>query len=179
MADLGKAYVQIIPSAKGIKGKITQALKGESNSAGISSGQTVGGRLVSTAKKIIVAAGIGKAIGVSVTEGAHLEQSLGGVETIFKGSADKVVANARKAYATAGVSANDYMEGVVSFGASLMQATGNNADKAARIADMAFRDMSDKLIVRVKHIELNQRCAYKKKTSVCANGENLNYLSVA
>lgn len=143
MADLGKAYVQIIPSAKGIKGKITQALKGESNSAGISSGQTVGGRLVSTAKKIIVAAGIGKAIGASVTEGAHLEQSLGGVETIFKGSADKVVANAKKAYATAGTSANDYMEGVVSFGASLMQATGQNADKAARIADMAFRDMSD------------------------------------
>lgn len=143
MADLGKAYVQIIPSAKGIKGKITQALKGESSEAGINSGQTLGGKLVSTAKKIIVAAGIGKAIGASVTEGAHLEQSLGGVETIFKGSADKVVANARKAYATAGTSANDYMEGVVSFGASLMQATGNNADKAARIADMAFRDMSD------------------------------------
>ena len=74
---------------------------------------------------------------------ADLEQNLGGVETLFGKDADKVVANAKKAYQTAGVSANEYMQGVTSFSASLLQSLGGDTSKAADIADMAFRDMSD------------------------------------
>ena len=141
--ELGKAYVQIIPSAKGISGKISSALKGESQAAGTSSGQIIGSNLVSKLKTVIAAAGIGKAIAASVTEGAKLEQSLGGVETLFKENADLVVKNARQAYKTAGVSSNEYMEGVTSFAASLLQSTSGNTKKAAEISDMAYRDMSD------------------------------------
>lgn len=74
---------------------------------------------------------------------ADLEQNLGGVETLFKKNADLVVANAKKAYQTAGVSANEYMQGVTSFAASLLQATSGNTKKAAEVSDMAFKDMSD------------------------------------
>ncbi|WP_010247746.1 phage tail protein [Peptoniphilus rhinitidis] len=141
--ELGKAYVQIIPSAKGISGKITSALKGESQSAGTSSGGIIGANLVSKLKAVVAAAGIGKAIAASVSEGAKLEQSLGGVETLFKENADLVVKNAREAYKTAGVSSNEYMEGVTSFAASLLQSTAGNTKKAAEVSDMAYRDMSD------------------------------------
>ena len=74
---------------------------------------------------------------------ADLEQNLGGVETLFKENADKVVKNAKEAYKTAGVSANEYMQGVTSFAASLLQSTAGNTEKAADVADMAFKDMSD------------------------------------
>lgn len=74
---------------------------------------------------------------------ADLEQNLGGVETLFKKNADKVVENAKKAYQTAGVSANEYMQGVTSFAASLLQSTAGDTEKAADIADMAFTDMAD------------------------------------
>ena len=74
---------------------------------------------------------------------ADYEQNLGGVETLFKDSSDKVVENAKNAYKTAGVSANEYMQGVTSFSASLLQSLGGDTAKAADVADMAFRDMSD------------------------------------
>lgn len=141
--ELGKAYVQIVPSAQGISGKISNILRPEAQSAGTSSGGILGSSLVSKLKTVIAAAGIGKAIKAAVTEGANLEQSLGGVETLFKENADLVVKNAREAYKTAGVSANEYMEGVTSFAASLLQSTSGDTKKAAEISDMAYRDMSD------------------------------------
>ena len=79
----------------------------------------------------------------SLQSRADLEQNLGGVETLFKKSADLVVKNAEIAYKTAGVSANEYMQGVTSFAASLLQSTAGNTEKAAEISDMAFKDMSD------------------------------------
>ena len=90
-----------------------------------------------------VGSAIGKVIEKGIKSYAALEQNIGGVETLFKDNADKVVKNAQQAYKTAGVSANEYMEGVTSFAASLLQSTGNDTAKAADIADMAFRDMSD------------------------------------
>ena len=78
-----------------------------------------------------------------VAEYGKLEQSIGGVETLFKDSADTVIANAKKAYETAGVDANKYMEQVTSFSASLLQATGGDTVKAAKTADMAIIDMAD------------------------------------
>lgn len=74
---------------------------------------------------------------------ASLEQNVGGVETLFKGSADTVIANAKRAYTTAGMSANQYMETVTSFSASLLQSLGGDTEKAAAAADQAIIDMSD------------------------------------
>lgn len=74
---------------------------------------------------------------------ADLEQNLGGVETLFKENADKVVENAKKAYQTAGISANQYMEQATSFSAVLVRNLGGDTKKAAELTDMAIRDMSD------------------------------------
>lgn len=141
--ELAKAYVQIIPSAKGIKQQLSEILGKEVGPVGDEAGQTVGNKLVSKIKGIIVAAGIGKALQQSLTQGAALQQSLGGIETLFKDSADKVVANAKNAYKTAGMSANEYMESVTSFSASLLQGLAGDTNKAADVADMALTDMSD------------------------------------
>ncbi|GEO48460.1 phage tail protein [Companilactobacillus kimchii] len=141
--ELGKAYVQIIPSAKGIGGSIKGQLDPEAASAGSSAGESLSSKLISVVKAAIVTAGIGKAIGASITEGAKLQQSLGGVETIFKKSAGKVKQYASQAYRTAGMSANDYMENVTSFSSSLLQSLGGNTGKAAKVANMAMIDMSD------------------------------------
>ena len=78
-----------------------------------------------------------------ISEGAALQQSLGGVETLFKGSADKVKAYADEAFRTAGLSANAYMENVTSFSASLLQSLGGDTEKAADVANRAMIDMSD------------------------------------
>lgn len=142
MADgtkLADAYVQIIPSAKGIKGKITEQLGGEADSAGKSAGLSI----ASAIKGAIAAAGIGAALKAAINEGANLQQSLGGIETLFKDSADKVVENAKMAYKTAGMSANEYMETVTSFSASLLQGLAGDTGKAADVADMALTDMAD------------------------------------
>lgn len=79
---------------------------------------------------------------VSSSYGA-LQQSIGGIETLFKDSADKVIKNANNAYTTAGISANEYMQQVTSFSASLLQALGGDTEKACESADMAIRDMAD------------------------------------
>lgn len=137
--ELAKAYVQIIPSAEGIQGRIRKELEPEADSAGSS----FGGKMVGMIKKVIAIAAIGKALSASISEGAALEQSLGGIETLFKDSADKVKANAAKAYQTAGMSANDYMELTTSFSASLLSSLAGDTSKAADVADMAMVDMSD------------------------------------
>ena len=137
--ELAKAYVQIIPSAEGIQGRIQKEIEPEADSAGSS----FGGKMVGMIKKVIAAAAIGKALSASISEGAALEQSLGGIETLFKDSADKVKANAAKAYQTAGMSANDYMELTTSFSASLLSSLAGDTSKAADVADMAMVDMSD------------------------------------
>lgn len=140
---LGKAYVQIIPSAKGISAKIGEALGNAPAKAGDAAGQSMGSSLVGKLKAVIAAAGIGAAFSKALGEGAALEQSLGGVETLFKESADTVKQYAAEAYKTAGVSSNDYMEQVTSFSASLLQSLGGDTAKAAEYANRALVDMSD------------------------------------
>ena len=141
--ELGKAYVQIIPSARGITGMIQKEMGGEVASAGASSGKSLGSNLIGALKGAIAAAGIGKAIGVALSEGAALQQSLGGIDTLFKASAEKVKGFANEAYRTTGLSANAYMENVTGFSASLLQSLGGDTDKAADVANMAMIDMSD------------------------------------
>ena len=141
--ELAKAYVQIIPSAQGIGGQIKKELGGEVEPAAEETGVSAGQKLFGAIRKIAAAAGIGKVIKDSIVAGADLEQSIGGIETLFKESADQVIANAKRAYQTAGMSANDYMELTTGFSASLLSSLGNDTAKAADVADMAMTDMSD------------------------------------
>lgn len=138
---VARAYVQIVPSAEGIKGSITSALGGEASSAG----SQLGSILSTGIKGAVVAgvAGLGAIIGGALTEGGALQQSLGGVETLFKDSAGQVIAAANEAYRTAGVSANSYMEQVTSFSATLLQGLGGDTAAAASYADKAIVQMSD------------------------------------
>lgn len=143
MSDIGTAYVQIVPSAKGISGSIQKVLGGEADAAGAAAGGKISGKI----KGALAAAGIGAALGAGITksikEGANLEQAIGGIETLFKDSSDQMIKNADNAFRTAGISANTYMEQATSFSASLLQSTGGDTQKAAKAADQAIIDMSD------------------------------------
>lgn len=141
--SVAKAYVQVIPSAEGIKGKLSDVFNREMPSAGQSAGGVFGSNLVGKIKGLIAAAGIGKILSDSLQAGAALQQSLGGIETLFKDSASTVIANAEKAYKTAGMSANEYMETVTGFSASLLQSLGGDTAAAASAADVALQDMAD------------------------------------
>lgn len=141
--ELGKAYVQIVPSAKGISGSVSKIIDPESEKAGKTGGASFTKTFASFAKKALIAVGIGKMIGDALNEGGQLQQSIGGIETLFKDSADKMKAFAADAYKTVGVSANQYMQNVTGFSASLLQSLGGDTSKAADIANMAMIDMSD------------------------------------
>lgn len=107
------------------------------------------GTAVATAAKVGAAAVGAAATGIAaltksaVENYAEYEQLVGGVETLFKDSAGIVQEYAANAYKTAGLSANDYMETVTSFSASLLQSLGGDTEAAAKYADMAITDMSD------------------------------------
>lgn len=137
--ELAKAYVQIVPSAQGIKGSITSVLSPEADSAGKKAGSGIAGAI----KKAITTAGIGIALKKAITEGAALEQSIGGIETLFKDSAGTMKKYAQEAYKTAGVSANSYMEQATSFSASLLQSVSGDTKAAAEAANQAIIDMAD------------------------------------
>ena len=141
--ELGKAYVQIVPSAQGIKSALTEMFDEETDGLGEQTGQSIGQKLVGTLKNVIVAAGIGKIISDSINMGGALQQSLGGVETLFKDSADTVKEYAAQAYRTVGLSANDYMEQTTSFAASLLSSVSQDTNAAAQLANMAMVDMAD------------------------------------
>lgn len=109
----------------------------------------ISGKMKELGTKVVIPVAIAAAtattavVGASVSEGAKLEQSRGGVETLFKDDADTVKANADKAFETAGLSANDYMEQVTSFSASLLNSLKGDTAKAATVADQAMVDMAD------------------------------------
>lgn len=112
------------------------------------SNSKVGSALASIGK--VTAVGMGAAataVGVvaksAVDAYADYEQLTGGVETLFKDSADTVMSYAENAYQTAGMSANNYMETVTGFSARLLQGLGGDTEAAAKVADMAITDMAD------------------------------------
>lgn len=113
--------------------------------AGLSSIKNMMGTLAKGVTIAVGAAGVGltAVVGGSLRSGADMEQNIGGVETLFKDSSDVVKANADKAFKTAGLSANSYMETVTGFSASLLQSLGGDTAKAADMADMAIIDMAD------------------------------------
>ncbi len=157
--QLGKAYVQIVPSMQGLASELRRAF-GESMPEGHKFGSSLGGKVVSgfgsTIKKgfalaakagiatiSAASAGIGAIVKSSASAYADYEQNIGGIETLFKDNADTVVKYASEAYKTAGISANDYMQNVTSFSASLLQGLGGDTAQAAEIANEAMVDMSD------------------------------------
>lgn len=143
--ELGQAYVQIMPSAKGISGSMSGILDPEAESAGNSAGLKIGSALKVAAIAGVVATGaaLGKLISSSLSEGADLQQSLGGVETLFKDNADKVKKYATEGYKTAGMSANAYMETLTGFSASMIKSLNGDTAKAADLSNQAIVDMSD------------------------------------
>lgn len=136
--ELGKAYVQIIPSADGISGSISKVLGGEAESAGKSAGLSLVGAL----KNVIAAAGIGAALKSSLEAGGDLQQSFGGLDTLYEDAAEGAKKYAVEA-SKAGISANDYAEQAVSFGAALKQAYGGDTVSAMEAANTAILDMAD------------------------------------
>lgn len=139
---LGTAYVQIKPTTKGISGEISKELSGAGDKAGEESGKSFASRL----KAAIVGAGIGTAL-VRVTKqaleaGGALQQSFGGLDTIYGEASGRAKEFAMQA-AEMGISANDYAEQAVAFGASLKQALGGDVQSAANVANLAIKDMAD------------------------------------
>lgn len=132
--DVGKTESSISSKLDAISGKI-------SRSFGYQVLKDIGGAFINMGKEAVQGfTSISKA---ALESTASLEQNIGGVETLFGSSAQTVIANAEKAYQTAGMSANTYMETVTSFSASLLQSLGGDTEKAAAAADQAIIDMSD------------------------------------
>lgn len=105
---------------------------------GLATAAKVGGAAVMAASGAVLAL-----TKQAVDNYGEYEQLVGGVETLFKQSADAVMGYAENAYKTAGMSANEYMTTVTAFSASLLQSMGNDTDAAAEKANLAITDMSD------------------------------------
>ena len=118
------------------EGKLGKAFS-KMGSAAVAVGKTIATRLAVASTAVVA---VGKA---AISSYADYEQLVGGVETLFDESSATVIANAQNAYKTAGMSANEYMETVTSFSASLLQSLGGDTKAAADKADMAITDMSD------------------------------------
>lgn len=126
-----------------VKGDLSEYQKdiSQAESIGSKAGASIGKAFAAAGAAITVAAaGLATA---SVKAYARTEQLVGGVETLYKESADTVIANANRAFEKAGMSANEYMETATGFAASLIQSLGGDTVEAANIADMAITDMAD------------------------------------
>ena len=108
---------------------------------------------------------------------ANYEQLVGGVDKLFGKSSSTIIKNANKAYKTAGVSANKYMEQATSFSASLISSLNGNTQKAAKITDMAIRDMSDNVNVFGSNMEDVQRAyqGFSKQNYTMLDNLKLGY----
>jgi len=138
MAD-GSVIIDTKLDDSGVK-KGVNGLKGSFSKLGSIASGALKGVAVATGTIATAFAGL---VTASVNARGEIEQQIGGVETLFKDNADKVIKNAENAYKTAGMSASEYMQTVTSFSASLLQSLGGDTSKAADVADMALKDMSD------------------------------------
>lgn len=134
-------------SLKGMKGELAAAsgMKLDGLKAGLAAVGSVALEVAAAIAKITVAIGaaLTSVVAMGVKSYASLEQNIGGIETMFKDNSDKVIENAKNAYATIGISANEYMQQATSFSAALINSLGGDTKKAADVADMALMDMAD------------------------------------
>lgn len=128
-SDVDKGFSETSSKAESLAGK----LKG-----GLATAAKVGAAALAAA-----ATGLSALTKASIDQYAEYEQLVGGVDTLFKTASDKVQEYAANAYKTAGMSANEYMDTVTSFSASLLQSLGGDTEKAAQKADQAITDMAD------------------------------------
>ena len=134
--ELAKAYVQLVPSAKGLKGAITKELDPLGGSAGKS--------FVDKFKGAIKVGAIGVALKKTIEEGAQFEQLAGGLKQLFgENLAGEIQNTAINSFKQTQMSANTYMDLVTSFSASLISSLNGDTAKSAKIADMAIQDMAD------------------------------------
>ena len=149
-ATIGKAYLQVVPKLdqKSLTSQSVPA--GEKAGDGIATGISAKSVAIGNILANVFTEAASK-VGDIVSEvfvgafenAAEYEQLVGGVQKLFGSAADQVSAYAKQAYRTAGLSANDYMRQATSFSASLIQSLGGDQQEAARITDMAIRDMAD------------------------------------
>ena len=139
---IGKAYVQIIPTAKGIQASTQKILANSGISkAGTDAGADFGKNLVSKLKMIIATAGIGKLIKDTLDVGADLQQQIGGIQKVYGTAFGEVERNAKQAFKTAGISTADYMKQATSFGEALKRSL--SVEGAAKAANVAISDIAD------------------------------------
>lgn len=153
MATVGEAIYKISYDANTgeLKAQLANGEKeigasAERANSKLSSAANKAGKALATAAKVATAAATAAVTAITVQSSklfADNEQLVGGVETLFKDSANDVIKNADKAFQTAQISANEYMETVTGFSASLLQSLGGDTKKAAELADMALIDMAD------------------------------------
>lgn len=152
MADIAKAYVQIIPSAEGIKGSLGNILEGEAGAAGEKAGGVFSGKMgavlggvasVTAGAVAATTAAVGSLAKQSVDAYGEFEQLEGGIETLFGSSAPAVMKNAEAAFKTAGQSMNDYMETSIQSAAAMISSLDGDQAKAAELMDMSIVDMAD------------------------------------
>lgn len=169
-AHVGNAYVTIVPTMEGARNAISSQIGGVGGPAGQQIGEGIGTGI--SAKAVAIgnimsqvamaaaqkaASAIGDVIGGAFENYANYEQLTGGVEKLFSDNAGQVMQYAQQAYQTAGLSANEYMEQVTGFSASLINSLDGDTAEAARIADMAVRDMADNANVFGSNISDIQR----------------------
>lgn len=136
--SIAKAYVQIVPSAKGIKGSISKAIGNES----VSAGKMAGGSIVGSIKHLIATAGLGAALVSAINIGGELEQNLGGTEAVFGDFAKDIQKVASDAYKNMGMSASEYMETANKM-TSLFKGSGMETGEAMDLTTMAMQRAAD------------------------------------
>lgn len=145
--QVGEAVIKLTFDGKDVKAELKDTTKEAEKSSEQSSNKIAnffkGAAKASVAALTAASAAITSLAKKSIEEFGRFEQLVGGVETLFKDSAGIVRGYADEAFMTAGLSANDYMETVTSFSASLLQGLGGDTAKAAEVANKAIIDMSD------------------------------------
>ena len=142
MADIATAYVQIVPSARGLGAGLSDVLGKEMPGAGQSAGNTLGTNLVGTLKRVLASAAIGEALKRTIAEGSALEQLQGGVEKIFNDMDTSVIfEDAANAYKNLNMSANEYLTTINDVGASFSATMGDA--KGYEVAKTGLQAISD------------------------------------
>ena len=155
MPDLGKAYVQVVPSAEGIEGSITDIFSPEAKSAGEISGASFGKELGSMARKTIAALGVGKMISDTIGNGMNFEGSLTKASTLFSGTSEEFAALSDQIMdisSKTGVAASQLAEAAYSAeSASVpMGNLGGMIEASAQLATAGFTDIDTALSATAK-----------------------------
>ena len=151
--ELAKAYVQIIPSAKGIGGSISEALGGEADSAGKSSGKSLAASLGGTLKKTLVGLGIGKMVSDAISGASEFETSMAKVSTLYTGDnfsgLQTDILNMSSAYGLGATTLAEAAYSAESAGVSMENLTGM-LEGSAKLAVAGFTDIDTALSATAK-----------------------------